>query len=181
MNQQLEKRLLEVEKAIKAKSASRVWVDMFDNALRIDVNGKRGDALTFPTTYEAARWLENRVMSAENVTGIISVENITDLFGDEQLEAKFSELMKGDTIPLVMNLAKWDRSPLQKTALSTGLKMCFSAAGFHQRYKTDSTNETDGAKTAALFLLYSRLYPGSLEERRIGFTAMLHAICRLPA
>jgi len=80
----LTKRLDELEKIIKSNADSPIWIDGKNNVIRMDVNGKRGKDITFPSTFEAARWLEKRIDDHPQATGNYSVDCICDLYEDSE-------------------------------------------------------------------------------------------------
>jgi hypothetical protein len=83
-NRDIEKRLDELEKVIKSQDDSPIWIDGKNNIIRMDVNSRRGEEITFPTTFAAARWLEKRIDDHPAAVGSYMVDNICDLYEDSE-------------------------------------------------------------------------------------------------
>lgn len=77
-----EKRIAELESQIIKAANSPVWIDGKNATVRADIGKKRGEEVTFPSVFEAGKWLERQINI--HFGGVInySVDNICDLYED---------------------------------------------------------------------------------------------------
>jgi hypothetical protein len=96
MNTNLAARLAKLEAEIKARQGAGIWIDANNNRVRVDIAGKRGEELTFDNPRVAMEWLNERIKPAESINGIISQDDITELFEGELQSALQAAMVEGE-------------------------------------------------------------------------------------
>ena len=117
----LSARLSLLEERMKGLKAGGIWVDMVDNKARVDAGTIRGKEIGFPTVFQAAKYVENRMQKATEVRGVVFVSNIADLFRDRPFIEMPSEWLKHSGV--VLNLAKWVEGSIEDVAIASWNRM----------------------------------------------------------
>ena len=113
-------RLKSLEEMLQLNAASSVWIDMWDERLRVDVNHRRGEEMSFDSVREAANWLETQIKDSDQITGVILIDDISELFEGQQRESLSAAFVEGEERGVVMNMVAF-RGSLAGTALATWL------------------------------------------------------------
>ena len=93
------RRLEQLEKKIKAAKDTPIWVDGYGTRIRVDIGGKRGEEVDFPSVCEMRTWLEPKINSHPG--GVIGyhVDNVADLCEDaEGLRLAIKQLLPGQIV-----------------------------------------------------------------------------------
>lgn len=204
------KRLDELEKTIKTRADSPFWIDGMNTRVRVDVGGRRGKEVTFPTVYAARQWIEQQIDKYPG--GILSytVDNLADLFEDARelrellknfipepiiAQRKTGRMIAGVPVPQVFNaddqfpgtLAMWKVSAgmpvnLPLWCLVSLIEEYFSDSTFIERWKTSNFEVADSQMTLAAVLIFSRIRP-DLDEMQLfaEFARLFFQVTELPA
>ena len=116
-----DKRLSLLEERVKVSKAGGVWVDMLDNKVRVDVGSKRGKEVIFPTVFQAGKYVQAWKDKGLDVTGIVFVSYIGDLFYDRPSVPALDKWLKYSAV--ILNLAKWENGTLEDVAIASWMHM----------------------------------------------------------
>lgn len=96
----LEKRLAQLESLIKASGEQPVWIDgKNNNTVRVDVGGRRGESVEFPTTLEAVRWIEKQIDSHAGGIVNFAIDHVADACEEsDSLRSLITELLPGPIV-----------------------------------------------------------------------------------
>ena len=191
----LDKRLDELEKVIKSQDDSSIWIDGKNNAIRIDVDSRRGKEITFPSTFEAARWLEKQIDAHPIAIGSYSVDNICDLYEDgEELKTIIRKIipdpiivkqMSGDIIfsadelPALLfgRLKTTQPANINLWLLAHLIRRYFNTHEFRERYQNDVLSGDD----INLNFMFYIFYGWNKEELPLNeFAQLFRQLVRLP-
>jgi hypothetical protein len=98
----IEKRLKEIESAVKEQTQSDIWINIKDNVVKIMrmSTGLWDEPREFESVHEAGRWVEKQIDQAPGgrIGGVI--HNICDLYKDsEALKAAVADVFGPDDLP----------------------------------------------------------------------------------
>jgi hypothetical protein len=194
-NRDIEKRLGVLEKIIKSSDDTGIWVHGLNNVIHLNMNFRGSKEYTFPTTFEAARWLEKQIDSHPSAIGSYSVDNICDLYEDgEELKAIIRKIIPEPIIPPQKNVPlsggvpkprifsadslyaslfahlKTDQpADLNLWCLANVIEQYFCDAEFRERYQNGVLSDDDINMNFILYIIYS----WDKEEPSINYFARL--------
>lgn len=94
MNSRLNGRLEKLEAHLKIFAKSPIWVDLFDNRVRVDIGGKHGEELTFDNIRECVEWTDKQIAQFEKVTGVACIGDVSELV-HESFRDTFNQIYEG--------------------------------------------------------------------------------------
>jgi len=152
MSSNLAARLGKLEAELKVFSKSSVWVDMFDNRVRVDINHKRGEDLVFDTVRDCAAWLELQIAQFENVNGVACIGDVSELL-EESAREPFDTIHEGAPVKgVVFGFAKAGRV---ESIASTAIASWWHSLSVYQEWRQEVEarvqalfNSLDGSEPA---------------------------------
>src|SRR5688500_1390975 len=87
-------RLEKLEAQLKAYVNSPIWVDLFDNRVRVDIGGTRGEELIFDNVRDCVEWTGKQIAQFERVTGMACIGDISEMV-HESLRDVFNQIYDG--------------------------------------------------------------------------------------
>lgn len=110
----LNNRLEKLEIQTKAHAKLPVWIDLFDNRVRLDISGNRGEEMTFDNVYDCVTWVEKQIDRFENFRGIACFSDISELFTEGMPRDLFNQIHEDTPMKSVVinlkNLNNFDKS-----------------------------------------------------------------------
>jgi hypothetical protein len=88
-------RLEKLEAKLKAFAKQTIWVDLFDNRVRIDIGGLRGEEITFDSVFDCIAWVENQIAQFEKITGLAYISDVSELFAEGLPREMFNRIHEG--------------------------------------------------------------------------------------
>ncbi len=189
----LNKRLEALEAAIKSAAESPLWIDGHDNIIRLDINGKRGNPVQFPSVYKAGKWLEEQIDKHPGAAGSYHVDRIWELYRNpEQLRETIGAALEGRVIDvhgIKYSADAWPGSLFggMKTAGPADLKLWLLAHGalayfgtreFRARYNVTEFTDEDACMMCACYALFAWERIGASGE---DFWRLVVQVCHLEA
>lgn len=193
MNSNL-KRIEELEKRIRASAECPLWIDGHNNVVRVDlVGGKRGQPVEFPTTHEAARWLEGQIDNHPGASGTFDADRLWELYPDaDKLHGVITDILGDRVIDFYGLKYSKDEFPgahfgMMKTTqpadinlwlLQTPLRY-FGSKEFKPRWQAQQFTDEDNRLLLACFALFAWKREGSETELWDGFSRLFFQVTRL--
>ncbi len=98
-------RLEKLETQLKAHAKLPIWIDLFDNRVRVDIGGKRGEQLIFNSVFECVDWVEKQIIQFDKVTGFACFSDVSELFAEGLPRDMFNKVHEGaPTKSVIINL-----------------------------------------------------------------------------
>lgn len=191
-----DKRLEELEARIKASADCPLWIDAKNNQVRADlIGGRRGQPVTFPSVFEAARWLEKQIDSHPGASGSFIVDRLWDLHPEsERLHGVIEEIFGDKVIDFYGLKYSRDEFPgVHVGALKTpgpadiNLWMLATPLGyfgtreFKERWQADTMTEEDNKLLLACFALFAWRKEGNEERLWDDFARLFYQVTELQA
>lgn len=190
----LDTRLDQLEAKFKAEQESGLWVDMVDNVVRLDVGRRRGKENTFPSSFDAARWVEKQIDNHGSAYGSIIVHNICELYEkSDQLKEVVQMFLPGTVKTtygefsaeslcgtVVGNIKTFQPASLNLWLLANVIEQYFSLHEFKQRYLADSFTDDDIQIYWALFAVFQHGQSGDLDNIRSAYERLIRQVAKLP-
>lgn len=123
----LDARIERLEAALKHELSQDRLIFMNDREVRITTGGKHHETETFPTVQEAAETVEALLQKFDNSRAWVSVEDVSQLFGDEYREAMQAAFMEHEERGAAL-LAFTRDMPIARGAFGAWLKHSYKQA-----------------------------------------------------
>lgn len=191
-----DKRLEELEARIKASADCPLWVDAKNNVVRVDLLGaRRGQPVTFSSTFEAARWLEKQIDSHPGASGTYNVDRLWDLHADaDNLHGVIAEIFGDKVIDLFGLKFSGNEFPgshfgLMKTTQPADLNLWllqtplayFETSEFKARWQAQQFTDEDNRLLLACFALFAWKREGNQKSLWDDFARLFYQITKLQA
>lgn len=176
MNNDLKQRLSALEGRIKSAEDSPLWITGAGATVRVDLNLKRGEPLTFPTAYEAVSWIEDQVNS-HPAGGVISfgVDDITAAIDDTGTLKPFLSAAFGN-VPASLGLCTIEPGTTADVRLWLLAAMLRERCGLAFRRRWPTIAETDGDFLADCLKLFTWKNPDLTAD---DFAAFFYQVTEL--
>ncbi len=70
-------------------------IDLFNNYVRVDIDGKRGEQLIFDSVLECINWTEEQIIQFDRVTGFAVFSDVSELFAEGWPRDMFNKIHEG--------------------------------------------------------------------------------------
>lgn len=202
----LEERLAALEAQIKKNSDSPVWVDGKNNVIRVDINRRRGEPVTFPSSADAIAWIEKQIDTHAGGVITYQADNICDLhkngaelrdvirgiIPDEIIISRTSGPAIGgqiqpmtfdaDRLPvsIVLNIIPAGQpADLRLWSLANLITRIFENRNFRGRWQTGQTTENDNQLLLACLAIFSWGKPEGLQDIMSDFARLFYQVTEL--
>jgi hypothetical protein len=205
MSNNFEKRLEKLEAEIKQSADIPVWIDGSNATIRVDVNHRRGQPVTFPSVYEARVWIEKQINSHAGGRISYTVDSIADLHENaEGLRQVLKAILPGQIVveqktrssggvfePDVYSVDDLDATlalvgvsagapaDIRLWCLASLMRRYFWNKETRERWNSDKLTQDDERMFFALLAVFSWKRPGSEEEIKADFARLFVQVTEL--
>ena len=202
----LKKRLEELETQIKNAGEMPVWIDGKNSTVRVDVNRRRGEPVTFHSPIEAIAWIEKQI--GAHAGGVIAyhVDNICDLHENGgELREVIRGLIPGqvvipqaggqviggqvkpltfdaDNLPVTIGMGRIDAgapADMRLWCLAGFMDRVFGTRAFEDHWKSGDLTGDENQLFLACLAIYSWQYKGEKQAAENDFARLFFQVTGL--